>query len=420
MLKRYRHHILAASVLLVVAAVLLLWSQMLPNARLQHLKVEDGTALVQADAGRHPQIRVLLAVPDGQVLDDTRLLALAHDTAARIVQVAVPENDCAAQQHRLQAALKRLDGAPTLVAGIGPGAALAWRWLAGQDDDKARALSVGFSLEHPDCAQPLPESAAHGHWLAAWNDNPDDASARFVRGQANAETLIGDYDTALPQLLEAQLRRLLQGQGNELPVVDVPAAQSSDTLTLFYSGDGGWRDLDRAVAEEMAKGGYPVIGIDSLRYFWEHKSPEQGAADLARLMRQHRQAGMRHFVLVGYSFGADVLPAIYNRLPAAEREQVDAVVLLALARSGSFEIEVQGWLGSTGQEAATVPELVRLPPARVLCVYGREEAGESGCTDPAYQGERLALPGGHHFDENYAALAERLIRAIRARTAGAD
>ena len=96
------------------------------------------------------------------------------------------------------------------------------------------------------------------------------------------------------------------------------------------------------------------------------------------------------------------------------------MVLLALARSGSFEIEVQGWLGSAGQEAATVPELARLPPARVLCVYGREEAGESGCTDPAYQGERLALPGGHHFDENYPALAERLIRAIRARTAGAD
>ncbi|MNY52371.1 Bacterial virulence protein (VirJ) [compost metagenome] len=94
---------------------------------------------------------------------------------------------------------------------------------------------------------------------------------------------------------------------------------------------------------------------------------------------------------------------------------MDAILLLALARSGSFEIEVQGWLGKAGKEAATGPELARLPAAKVLCVYGKEEAEESGCTQAGAVGEKLQLPGGHHYDENYPALAEKLLAAVAKR-----
>lgn len=113
-----------------------------------------------------------------------------------------------------------------------------------------------------------------------------------------------------------------------------------------------------------------------------------------------------------------MLPAIYNRLPGSDREQVDALLLLAFARSGSFEIEVSGWLGKQGEEAATGPEMRQLPAAKVFCVYGSEEAADNGCTQPDAVGERLQLSGGHHFDGDYDALAEKLIAAIRARQPG--
>lgn len=133
-------------------------------------------------------------------------------------------------------------------------------------------------------------------------------------------------------------------------------------------------------------------------------------------MQHYRQKwGTKRFVLTGYSFGADVLPAIYNRLPAEDQKRIDAVILLAFARSGSFEIEVEGWLGNAGKEAPTGPEMAKLPAAKVVCVYGEEEADESGCTDHTAVGERLKLPGGHHFDENYPALAKRLIGDIENR-----
>jgi len=420
MIRRYWLYVLIPLLLaaLAGAAGFWLWARPAPEARLEQLTLND-TSIVRVTPGVHAKARVAIGVPQDQALTDKQLLDLSQAAEAQLVQVILPPNDCTKQQQAMDQALTQLSDKPTLVAGIGPGAAQAWRWLASQTDDKARAISVDFTLEQPGCKVELPKSAAHGHWNVAWNDNPDDASAAFVRDQANAETSISDYDIHLPQVLKAQLTQALVGRdGNALaiPVVEVPAGQTTDTVTLFLSGDGGWRDLDRDVAGEMAKLGYPVVGIDTLRYYWQHKTPEQSAADLSELMQHYRQKwGTKRFVLTGYSFGADVLPAIYNRLPAEDQQRIDAVVLLAFARSGSFEIEVEGWLGKEGQEAPTGPEMARLPASKVVCVYGVEETDESGCTDKTAVGERMKLPGGHHFDENYPALAKRLIDEIETR-----
>ncbi|QBF25606.1 virulence factor family protein [Pseudomonas tructae] len=421
MIRRYWLYVLAPLLLALLAAALgfWLWTRPAPEATLEHLSLSDGSSLIKVNPGTQAKARVAIAVPQEQALSEKQLLDLSQSGEAQMVQVILPPADCSKQQQAVQQALEQLKGAPTLVAGIGPGAAQAWRWLAQQSDDKAQAISVDFTLEQPGCATPLPKSAVHGHWSVAWNDNPDDASAAFVRDQPNAETSISDYDIHLPQVLKAQLTQALVGEdGNamSIPVVEVPAGQTTDTVTLFLSGDGGWRDLDRDVAGEMAKLGYPVVGIDTLRYYWQHKTPEQSAIDLSELMQHYRQKwGTKRFVLTGYSFGADVLPAIYNRLPAEDQQRIDAVILLAFARSGSFEIEVEGWLGNAGKEAPTGPEMARLPASKVVCVYGEEEADESGCTDHSAVGERLKLPGGHHFDENYPALAKRLIGDIENR-----
>jgi type IV secretory pathway VirJ component len=420
MIRRYWLYVLIPLLLaaLAGAAGFWLWARPAPEARLEQLTLND-TSITRVTPGVHAKARVAIGVPQDQALTDKQLLDLSQAAEAQLVQVILPPNDCTKQQQAMDQALTQLSDKPTLVAGIGPGAAQAWRWLATQSDDKARAISVDFTLEQPGCKAELPKSAAHGHWNVAWNDNPDDASAAFVRDQANAETSISDYDIHLPQVLKAQLTQALVGRdGNALaiPVVEVPAGQTTDTVTLFLSGDGGWRDLDRDVAGEMAKLGYPVVGIDTLRYYWQHKTPEQSAADLSELMQHYRQKwGTKRFVLTGYSFGADVLPAIYNRLPAEDQQRIDAVVLLAFARSGSFEIEVEGWLGKEGQEAPTGPEMAKLPASKVVCVYGIEETDESGCTDKTAVGERMKLPGGHHFDENYPALAKRLIDEIETR-----
>ncbi|PHN27816.1 virulence factor family protein [Pseudomonas sp. ICMP 561] len=437
MIQRYRRILLAALLFVVVLILgVWLWSRPAPPATLDRSTLTDGSALTTVTPGTRAKVRVALAVTADDLLSDKQLQALSQDASARIIQVVLPKADCTLQQKTFNEALGKLDEAPTVVAGIGPGATLAWRWLAGQNNDKAEAISVGFYLEVPSqpvkalepdetppviCDVPLPKAAPHGHWMVAWNDAPDDEPAAFVRDQANADTSISDYDIKLPQVLNSELRRKLVGEDDKggglgIPVVEVPAAQPSDTVTLFLSGDGGWRDLDKVVAGDMAGMGYPVVGIDVLRYYWEHKSPEQTAADLTELMQHYRQKwGAKRFILAGYSFGADVLPAVYNRLAQEDQDRVDGMILLAFARTGSFEIRVDGWLGAAGKDLQTGPEMAKLPGDKVLCVYGVEEIKESGCTDTTAVGEKLQLPGGHHFDENYPALAKRLIAFINKR-----
>lgn len=101
-----------------------------------------------------PKARVAVAVMADERLTDSQLIALSQGGKAQIVQVILPKDDCKLQEQALQSALGQLKGPATLVSGIGPGAALAWRWLASQNDDKANAISVGFALVQEGCNDP--------------------------------------------------------------------------------------------------------------------------------------------------------------------------------------------------------------------------------------------------------------------------
>ena len=204
----------------------------------------------------------------------------------------------------------------------------------------------------------------------------------------------------------------------DLQVVELPARHPTDALAVIYSGDGGWRDLDKTIGGLLAEQGTAVIGIDVVRYFWHQRSPERTATDLARILDHYRSLWHSERVaLIGYSFGAEILPFAYNRLPEEWRQRIGTVALLAPGHTASFEVTISGWLGEGNDRAKPIlPELARIPATKVLCVYGASEADESLCTLPgAGNITRLERPGDHHFDHRYSLIAD----AIRAHMASA-
>jgi type IV secretory pathway VirJ component len=204
----------------------------------------------------------------------------------------------------------------------------------------------------------------------------------------------------------------------DLQVVELPARHSTDTLAVIYSGDGGWRDLDKTIGGLLADQGTAVIGIDVVRYFWHQRSPERTATDLVRILDHYRSLWhIERVALIGYSFGAEILPFTYTRLPEESRQRIATVALLAPGPTASFEVTVSGWLGKGNRRAKPIlPELARIPAAKVLCVYGANEAAESLCTLPGTENiTRLERPGDHHFDHRYSLIAD----AIRAHMATA-
>ena len=189
-----------------------------------------------------------------------------------------------------------------------------------------------------------------------------------------------------------------------------------DTLAIFWSGDGGWRDIDRQIGQELARSGMPVVGVNSLRYFWREQRPDAVARDLERMISHYTVKWDRSKVLlIGYSFGADILPSTINQLSEQSRSHIRLVSLLGFAKKADFEVGISGWLGIEFSDAEdTLAEIAKLPPIPLQCVYGAEE-DDTACTTPELErASKLRMDGGHHFDGNYKQVASAILDAAGA------
>ena len=209
---------------------------------------------------------------------------------------------------------------------------------------------------------------------------------------------------------------------SDLPIIEVAAqpGTSSELFAVLLSGDGGWAGLDKEVAAALAKSGVPVVGIDSLRYFWTPRTPASAAADMDRLVRFYAARWKKpKALLIGYSQGADVLPFIVNRMPAASREHVALAVMMGLGKRADFEFHMTNWVSSSASGLLILPEVQKLPAGLGMCIFGKEEK-DTNCPglDPK-QVQLVKLPGGHHFDGDYAKLARIILEGARAPGAAA-
>jgi type IV secretory pathway VirJ component len=200
----------------------------------------------------------------------------------------------------------------------------------------------------------------------------------------------------------------------DLPLQEVHAAGSSDEFALLLTGDGGWAGLDQELAARLAANGVPTVGLNSLKYFWTERTPVETARDVVRVLRHYLAVWHKQRVLlVGYSFGADVLPFVVNRLPPDLRARVLSVSLLGIDAHASFEVRVSDWVGGESGGPPTRAELAEVHQVPVLCIYGEGEE-DSICPDlPAGVATREKIGRGHHFSGEYAMLAERILAFAR-------
>ena len=96
-----------------------------------------------------------------------------------------------------------------------------------------------------------------------------------------------------------------------------PPTGSSRVAVVLLSGDGGWRDIDRTIAEELNKQGLSVSRLGQPALFLDPQDTRRdGPPDLAAgdrgLSRQN--GATKEIALIGFSFGADVLPFLYPKL----------------------------------------------------------------------------------------------------------
>jgi len=201
----------------------------------------------------------------------------------------------------------------------------------------------------------------------------------------------------------------------DLPLVELAAESARPYLAVFLTGDGGWADLDRQVSARLVAAGVPVVGWNSLKYYWVRRSPEEASRDLERILGFYLAKWKKSRVLlVGYSRGADVLPFLSSRLPPGRLKQVRLLALLGPATSNRFEPLAVGYthLGARAPELPLAPEVGKLRGLRILGFHGTEES-DSLCrgADPGLL-ECVELAGGHHFAGAYTQIAERILAEL--------
>lgn len=209
-------------------------------------------------------------------------------------------------------------------------------------------------------------------------------------------------------------------QIKNLPVEEVPTTGASDkkSLALWITGDGGWGSTDSGMSHELAAHGIPVIGLNSLRYFANPQTPESVSNDVANLLYYYLAGWKKEkVVLIGYSFGANVMPFAINRLPEDLRARVDSLVLIGPEHSALFELDIENFGNRKMERQLVLPELTKsasLHPMNIFCFYGTKEK-DTICTDPNFPKHSQIIPhsGEHAVKSHYRALLDALLSKIQ-------
>ena len=264
----------------------------------------------------------------------------------------------------------------------------------------------------------------------------------FIKGMKNAE--IYNLPTVghgfvvqskwVPQMKEAVKKIIdFQSFGNKAPIESLPGVNTAaisqlplylikapdnpeKPLCIVISGDGGWTDFDQSIAETLAKDGITCVGLDTQKYFWEAKSPETTAQDITKVLQYYLPRLQKNsFLLCGYSFGADVIPFIANRLPTDLKKRLVMTAMLSPDDKTDFEVTISSMLDLGGEDTYDVlKEIKKVDYTKKLCIFGSEEDDEDMQKSFKNNGAEITvLSGGHHYNDNYPLIVSSILKHLQ-------
>ncbi len=264
-----------------------------------------------------------------------------------------------------------------------------WIVLQGKLDNVCNYAEVADFVKKTTDAEliTLPEA---GHGFSKWSDFMPQWKDAFKR-------LIAKYESRQPQKEASELVKHLPLiiTESESPVNDGPVA-------LIISGDGGWYSFEQSIADKLAEDGIPTIGLDSKKYFWKRRTPEETTADIKIALDYYSKMWKRErILLIGYSLGAEIVPFILNRLPD-EIKTAATSVLLSPDIHTDFEVHITNMLGMGNRQNNYIvsDEILRMKPVPVLIIYG---SGEKPTLPDLLGGSSatvVKIPGDHHYKFN--------------------
>ena len=186
-----------------------------------------------------------------------------------------------------------------------------------------------------------------------------------------------------------------------------------DKPFVFYiSGDGGYTSFSEDVCAAINKAGYKVTSLNSKSYFDDQKTPQQTTDDIVSyLSEQFNKRKDQQFILIGYSFGADITPFVINLFPDSIKRKLISVVLLSPSTSTDFETHVWDKLGLKKKRSMdVVAEVNKLGAIKTTIILGNDDDDFPINNIKLKNYVHELLPGGHHYEGNTDEVARTIMK----------
>lgn len=263
-------------------------------------------------------------------------------------------------------------------------------------------------------AAPLCGTIAHQRPDTVVYEGPSRSTPAALRELAGLD--VRDAADAV-QSLEAEAGPRGPGEIADLPLVVTRPFGPVKRLAVLLTGDGGLGSVDQDLGNALAGRGTLVATLDSRRYFWSTRDPTDLARDLQRVVHHFRREGAAGPIgVVGYSFGADVLPLAYAHLASSLRREVAVVSLISMAPAIDFRIEFDD--ADYPNAVPLLPAAARIDAPAVQCLYGADDPPAAlACPALALVRPEIAVhrtSGGHGLDGDMEAVADFIVAPLQA------
>lgn len=205
------------------------------------------------------------------------------------------------------------------------------------------------------------------------------------------------------------------GKMHKLPLTIISAPRAENMpMVLMITGDGGWGRIGRKLSKQFKSEKVPMIALSSWHYFMRKKTPDMTTKAVESILDEYmRQWHKDSFILMGYSFGADVVPFVVNRLPDSLLNHCAGVALFSPGTSTDFKIRILQLLGSRHQwRYNVVNEIQTMKVVKTLFFFGHKENDFPYEIISRADWQLVYLEGGHHYEKEKADIAKIILKGL--------
>lgn len=202
-----------------------------------------------------------------------------------------------------------------------------------------------------------------------------------------------------------------------VPVAASPQATDARAglAAVVLSGDMGFRiGMGPKIAARLAADGIPVIGVNSLVYFRHQRSPQEVRALVETAIEKALTFGHAdRVILVGQSFGSDMIPVALSAMPGPVRAKIAKVIMVVPTDTLFLRASPSEMFNWSKPDADAVPGARRLTWIPVVCVSGAKETTSLCPYMDQSNVMHVQLPGDHYLNDDVDALHRVISDAIR-------